>query len=735
MFCKRCGNKLEFDHKYCGNCGLKVEVNSVGNIVNTNMNTNMNTNTNTNTNINSNYINNNINLGNNYNQNINYNKTYNNVPKKNNFAKVLIVFLVIIGFILGSVFVINGAKKIFGSSDVNQLVKENGTRTIMVYIIGSDLESYNGSATSDIDEMLNSKFNEDDVNLLLYVGGSKKWKNSMISNKENAIYEVSDGNLHKVKSYKLSDMTDGKNLTEFIDYGYENYKTDLYDLILWDHGGGPIFGYGSDENYKNSIMSLVELDLALNNSKLMKETKFEMIGFDACLMSSIEIANALKETANYFVASSELEPGSGWDYGFLSKVDADLSSVDLGKNIVDSYVDYYEKVSSLSSLLGYNHKPLVTLSLIDLRKVNNLVTEVDSWVGDLDTSISISDYSKYSRGATRATNYGYVENETIQYDLIDLYDFVDEVEQNDKTKTVKKKINEAVIYERGTIEDCYGLSIYFPTTSRNYYSSFKPVYKEVAISKKYLNFLDSYVKVATGDRIVKSNINKILPTTDSDNNIYAVLPDDVVNNYAKAGYFVFKKMEDGSMLPIYTSSAVQFNGNRIEAVVSDRRIVVSDLNSGEPLDVIAVEMSKDDDSVTYSLVTMLQNWDDDDFINTFKTEVVEIYLKVDNETGEGKIIDIRSVDDATTVVGKITYNLNDWKYMVFATSSYHLYDEEGNKLEEWLKTGDILGTEISIQDGYKFSALSLDENSEYYYMFRITDTQGNTYETELVKAK
>lgn len=39
---------------------------------------------------------------------------------------------------------------------------------------------------------------------------------------------------------------------------------------------------------------------------------FELIGFDACLMSSIEIASRLQGVARYMVASEEIEPEWGW---------------------------------------------------------------------------------------------------------------------------------------------------------------------------------------------------------------------------------------------------------------------------------------------------------------------------------------------------------------------------------------------------------------------------------------
>ena len=73
--------------------------------------------------------------------------------------------------------------------------------------------------------------------------------------------------------------------------------------------------------------------------------------------------------------------------------------------------------------------------------------------------------------------------------------------------------------------------------------------------------------------------------------------------------------------------------------------------------------------------------------------------------------------------------------MQFVSSSYLLVDKDGKKLDDWTKTDTMYGTEVNIAEGYKFFADTLDKNEEYYYMFRVQDTQGNLYESNLVKAK
>ena len=68
------------------------------------------------------------------------------------------------------------------------------TVTIMVYMCGTDLESRAGMGTSDLQEMLGAKFG-DNINLLVYTGGCKGWKNSAVSSAVNQIWQVKDGKL------------------------------------------------------------------------------------------------------------------------------------------------------------------------------------------------------------------------------------------------------------------------------------------------------------------------------------------------------------------------------------------------------------------------------------------------------------------------------------------------------------------------------------------------------------
>ena len=41
-------------------------------------------------------------------------------------------------------------------------------------------------------------------------------------------------------------MSDPQTLLGFINYAAQKYPAQRYDLILWDHGGGPALGFGMD---------------------------------------------------------------------------------------------------------------------------------------------------------------------------------------------------------------------------------------------------------------------------------------------------------------------------------------------------------------------------------------------------------------------------------------------------------------------------------------------------------
>ena len=328
------------------------------------------------------------------------------------------------------------------------------TVTLMVYMCGTDLESKSGMASADLREMAAATLS-DKVNIIVYTGGCKQWKLSGISNTVNQIYKIENGQMRLlVKDDGRSAMTDPANLTRFIRYCTKNYPANRQCLIFWDHGGGTISGYGYDEkNASAGSMTLAGINTALKNAG----TTFDYIGFDACLMATLETALILDPYADYLIASEETEPGVGWYYTnwltALSK-NTSLPTVELGKQIVDDFVTVCDQ-----KCRGQK----TTLSVVDLAELSQTVPDK---LGDFSTStaqlISGSGYATVSQARNDTREFA-VSSKIDQIDLVHLALNLDTAE----SKALASALLSAVKYNRtsSAVTDAYGISAYFPYRS------------------------------------------------------------------------------------------------------------------------------------------------------------------------------------------------------------------------------------------------------------------------------
>ena len=268
--------------------------------------------------------------------------------------------------------------------------------TLMIYICGADLESEGGMATKDLVEMTNANIS-DNVNVIVYTGGAKKWQNNTVSNSKNQIYQVVNGGLRTLSTnVGTASMTDPSTLSTFIKAVAQAYPANRYQLILWDHGGGTVTGYGYDEKNKSSgSMSLSGINQALTDANI----KFDFIGFDACLMATVENALMLSQHADYLIASEEVEPGIGWYYtNWLTVLSSNpgISTLEVGKKIADDYTSRCN-----SECRGQ----ATTLSVVDLAEVQNTIpSRFTNFAKSISSLISDGSYkTTWTAGSIRPT--------------------------------------------------------------------------------------------------------------------------------------------------------------------------------------------------------------------------------------------------------------------------------------------------------------------------------------------
>ena len=336
--------------------------------------------------------------------------------------------------------------------------KSKTKNTVLIYLVGSDLESKGGYATKDIKEMIDCYVDTSKTNVLIYAGGSNSW-NIKISASQNTLLLLKNGDFYRVAATKeAANMGYGSTLADFLTYSYKNYPAENYSLIFWNHGGGPIYGYGLDEQF-NDRLYLHELEWAMKNSPF-KNKKLEFVGFDACLMGTLETAQAFEPYANYFIASEELEPGTGWNYAFLKTYNTATST----RQVTDAVLSYYE-----NSLKNKNSS--YTLSCMDLTKLDTLVDAADKLFLEMTKDVLTGGFNAVAKARNNTKRFGVSSSSNLanSYDLVDLYHMAQMLGSGYQplTQNLKKAINSVVVKNVSFTQNASGVSVYYPYDNLN----------------------------------------------------------------------------------------------------------------------------------------------------------------------------------------------------------------------------------------------------------------------------
>jgi hypothetical protein len=111
----------------------------------------------------------------------------------------------------------------------------------------------------------------------------------------------------------------------------------------------------------------------------------ELIGMDACLMASAEIAYELRGPARFVVASSELVPGHSWPYSRIYtdlKTTPDQGGHDLARQVVNRYVEFYTETPPAAGD--------VTKVALDLSRLDALQQRVSALADTLRADIGVN---------------------------------------------------------------------------------------------------------------------------------------------------------------------------------------------------------------------------------------------------------------------------------------------------------------------------------------------------------
>lgn len=598
--------------------------------------------------------------------------------------------------------------------------------TFMVYVVGSNLESKSAAATNDMKEMAQSGIDLSNANVIVYTGGCSQWHSDIPADK-NAILELTDSSFTIKDTFEVQSMGDPSSLTRFLDYTYSNYKTDSYCLVLWDHGSGPIIGYGSDSLYENDGMSLPELNEALKNSPFGLDNKLSFIGFDACLMSSCELVCSINDYAEYLIASQETEPAYGWDYSFLSKC-GKITTKSMAEIIIDSYSEYYIDYYENSQFSAGD----ITLSAIDLSYANELEDSVNLLFSNAINGVSGS-FKKLvvSRVAAKALGRASTGSE---YDLIDLKGLADEMVSiyPNEAKNLADTIEKSIVYNRTNTTGLSGLSFYYPFYNKSYYEKYwAEQYREIGVFEKYCDYLDRYSKLwLPNDTSQFAEVDA--PEKTGDITYSLNLTDAQADNLADASYYILKKTGNDEYKFVYISDNVDINGNKLTANFDGKVIYLNDV-SGEKYIIPMHEKGSYGNIANYYTTGTIERKDDS------LADKFAINFKVDCENDKIDMSAPFLIDESTDIQeGKHEeldlnyYTLIDWnisQHRVLTRDDYGTITDFYN----WVDGSLYTAYESYAGDGFDFSYEPMyDDGCEYFIAFRLCSNNSELTMSEMM---
>lgn len=610
---------------------------------------------------------------------------------------------------------------------VNQVVLDDGSWTILNYMCGSNLETDDGCATLNLEEILSVDL-PDNVNMLIETGGSSAWQNDIVDPEYLEYYVVQDQGLLRKEQRERKSMGDPDVLADFVKWGVENYPAQHYVLLFWDHGGGSITGVCLDQ-LDDDGLSLPEMDQALSQVG----AHFDIVGFDTCVMATLENAQMLADHSDYMVASEEVIPFGGWAYDkvcdWFNTTDDTNDVVDFCRTIVDTYMDKCQDNGVADS---------ATLSVVDLTRLGGL----NQAFGDAAEAMA--------RSTERAGNmqhlvvegdaveaYGFANYVSGYLDMVDLGDLLSCMSDTlvDESKAVHDALDDVVVYEQhgATRSRATGVSVFYPLNiDEDTYEQYKTICEELSLNNDaYLQYLAVRTGAYDASEWQGRGIEGLDPVTEDDAKgafKYEGVIDErgafqvkITGNteFVQVATYQFGQVQpDGTVVPLGT-------GNYLDVEINDKgEITYTDQFAGEVLNIGGayayaeiVDMVQEDGKASYNLfsvpIELTRAKSSGDTI-TIETNLLVLY---DYDTREYSMVCYYEDVDESGMAGKSIEQLRVGDQLKF------LVAREVNGEVQRGSTGTItLANDTTAQ------VLAPTGETSYVYQIVITDIFGQQYE-------
>jgi len=225
-------------------------------------------------------------------------------------------------------------------------------------------------------------------------------------------------------------MGDASVLGDFASDAFGRFRSAQTCLVLWDHGASWYGGCCRDESASNDTLMTDEMREALTAATASIGGQVDIIGFDACVMESMEVCYAFEGLCSDVMGSEASIAGTGWPYDNILRRLADSPSM-THEQLCEVTCDEF--------VIEYDGSSIDTLSAFDVDGMCSTVK--DALTGFADVLISGMDrYEKHIKAARNAVNGFDVILSGMPYQdtySADIYTFAREVGSHIKDEQVQ----------------------------------------------------------------------------------------------------------------------------------------------------------------------------------------------------------------------------------------------------------------------------------------------------------
>jgi len=389
----------------------------------------------------------------------------------------------------------------------------------MVYLNGdNDLEKITLKELNQLEKVGSTV----DVNIIAMIDRHPKFDSSDGDWTGARMYHVTkDQDTGKINSKLLADLGEvnmglADTLSDFIENARTLYPAQRYALILMNHGNGyqgASYDCNNGESWQGDPLDMIELKQALENSGV----KLDILAFEACLMSMVEVGYQIKDYTDVMVAPEGnqfwIKTKVDWEWmvypyaGILSSLTANptMDARELAEVFVEEYENYYM----------YSVPP-ATISVLDLTQIEVLVDSLDSLAELLQTML---DDIKYEIKSVRDSVWEFTSWQPqlqlpsiaeIGSGFVDLEHLAELLKSEIPIQTINNQIDvlleaidDVVVakWDNAVFPHC-GLSIYFPDLK----SEFTPSYSKLDFSVNYVwdDLVQDYLEILFASTFIDS---------------------------------------------------------------------------------------------------------------------------------------------------------------------------------------------------------------------------------------